>query len=206
MLLNIISINIAIFSYIAFSLYYSNKQNIKKPSLNYYQTLPLSLFNLFICLPCTSFIWNIFFNNNIIFNFKELLFIFPSILFGSIIFALIHYLFHRYKFLFKKIHSIHHKAIITKPFDALYTHPIEFIFGMVLPFLYSSYLFNLSFITSNIVFIIIIHENVQSHTTYSNVINEHNYHHRLFNVNYDSFPYIFSKYITKSYVKKKYIN
>jgi hypothetical protein len=90
--------------------------------------------------------------------------------------------------------------------DALYTHPLEFIFGMILPFLFSSYLFNLSFFTSNIVFIISIHENIHAHVTYTNVISEHNYHHRLFNVNYDSFPYIFSKYITKSFLKKKYLN
>jgi len=207
MLLNIISINIAILSYIVFTLYYSNKPNIKKSSLNYYQTLPLSLFNLFVCLPFTTFIWNIFFSNtNIIFNLKELLFIIPSIVVGSTIFTLIHYLLHRCKLLYKKIHSIHHKAIITKSFDALYVHSIEFIFGMILPFLFSCYLFNLSFFTSNVVFIISIHENIRAHATYTNIISEHNYHHRLFNVNYDSFPYIFSKYITKSFIKKKYLN
>ena len=207
MLLHFVSVGIAILSYVGFSLYYSDKTNTIKPTLNYYQTLPLSLFNLFICLPFTTFIWNIFFSNTyIIFKFKELFFIFSSIFVGSIIFALIHYLFYRIKFLYKKIHYIHHSAIITKPFDALYSHPCEFIFSMILPFLFSSYLFNQSFITSNIVYIITIHENIYAYATFTNVISEHNYHHHLFNVNYDSFPYLFSKYITKSFIKKKYLN
>ena len=53
----------------------------------------------------------------------------------DIYFYLWHRLMHENKFLYKKIHKIHHRATTPFPSEYLYTHPIEWIVGMIGPFI-----------------------------------------------------------------------
>lgn len=45
------------------------------------------------------------------------------------------------------------------------------------------------------------YESVKGHTPFINhlISSKHNLHHKLLNVNYDNYPYIFVKYIFKTY-------
>ena len=43
-------------------------------------------------------------------------------------------LMHKNKFLYEKVHIIHHKASNPFPADYLYEHPLEWIMGLLGPF------------------------------------------------------------------------
>jgi len=53
----------------------------------------------------------------------------------DVYFYLWHRLMHENKFLYKKIHKIHHRATTPFPSEYLYVHPIEWIVGMIGPFI-----------------------------------------------------------------------
>jgi sterol desaturase/sphingolipid hydroxylase (fatty acid hydroxylase superfamily) len=195
----------AILMYCASIIYftYTTKNCSKTPTLSYKKTIFLALFNLFICLPIFNMIFARLISATITSNlsFIELLLILPCSLISSSLVGIIHYFLHKIKLLYKKIHMVHHKAVITQPLDSIYVHPAEFIFSMILPFTLIPFLLGLHTIATCIMQTIAIYENVKSHISYEGHISEHNYHHKLFNVNYDSFPYWLGKYILKSYKK-----
>ena len=198
-------------TYIFFIKYYNYKLNKTYDKKNYTlsdsKTCYLALFNLLIMTPIILYFWLNYFNYNnnylFIFTLFDILNIIPSILLISLLFAFIHYIFHKIPFLYKYIHKLHHQAVITKPSDCLYVHPIEYLLTMAFPLLFSCFLFKLNIISMFVVIVISIHENVYSHYSDDTMTSEHNFHHLLFNVNYDGYPYLFSKYI--GVYKKKII-
>tara|TARA_B100000029_G_C17149352_1_gene805419 strand:- start:171 stop:665 length:495 start_codon:yes stop_codon:yes gene_type:complete len=68
----------------------------------------------------------------------------PIICFTQIIFVLIvddfffyllHRIMHESKYIYKKIHKIHHRANVPIPLEYIYVHPLEWMSGMIGPFL-----------------------------------------------------------------------
>ena len=203
-------ISSCIFTYLITMLYYTIRTihtiHMKKSTLSHLDVLSLACLNLFIVFPhviMIRFLLQIvpyYPTNYLQFTIQTILFI-PCLMFSSLIFAIIHYYLHKIKIFYNKIHIIHHRAVITKPMDSLYVHPLEFIFSMIIPIMLSCYIFNMSLLYTLLITIISIHENVHSHLTLETETTQHNYHHKLFNVNYDSYPYLLSKYVWHSYKK-----
>ncbi len=197
-----------IFTYI-FSIAYYSQYNTKNYTLSYNDVFKLVYINLFVSLPVCVFSYFQLFSVNYYpySTINEIFYMILSLFLISILFGLIHFCFHKNKYLYINYHVIHHKAIITKPIDSLYVHPVEFLLGMIFPVFFCIYTFNLSLIGIFIVMIISINENVKGHLTMKNASScqswsQHNYHHKLYNVNYDSYPYLLSKYVWKSYKDK----
>ena len=107
---------------------YSNKQKI-----HYF----FSLISI-VCINIIGFesyfqgYTKLYFNSNIFFNFKEILYlviqlpidIFVSLLINSTVFYLYHRLVHT-KYLYKYIHRYHHAYLNPEPFDSLIGHPLD---------------------------------------------------------------------------------
>ena len=103
-----------------------------------YSRSPLICMNISILMLITG-LGLYYFSDYIIKDFNGV----PILIFEIIIvlmiddiyFYLWHRLMHENKFLYKKIHKIHHRAITPFPSEYLYTHPIEWIVGMIGPFI-----------------------------------------------------------------------
>jgi len=190
--------------YFIFILYYSDKPYQKIATLSLSQTVPLCVFNLLITLPVALYGWTRFcpIKQDYPFDVLNVIKMIPTIFVGSFIFGVVHYIFHRITFLYNNIHKLHHRAIVTKPFDCLYVHPLEFVFTMIYPIMFAMTIFKLHIMLMYITVVFALHENVYAHFTHEDSTSEHNYHHKLFNVNYDSYPFIFGKFITKTYMKR----
>lgn len=101
-----------------------------KPLRQLYHKLPLILLNMFLTTFCTCFAVYYFAS---IFNtsypsFEVCLLQFAIVvIFDDIYFYFYHLLFHKVKFLYKRIHSIHHRAGAPFPLELYYFHPLEVI-------------------------------------------------------------------------------
>lgn len=105
-------------------------QSSHKPLLNLYRRLPLILFNMALttlsaCLAVYYF-KGIF--NTLIPSFGIFVLQFTIIvIFDDIYFYFYHLLLHKVKFLYRKIHSIHHLPHAPFPLELYYFHPLELI-------------------------------------------------------------------------------
>lgn len=63
----------------------------------------------------------------------------------EIIFFYLHYLFHKQRYLYKKIHYKHHKWIDPVAVSALYAHPIEVIFCNYMPLIIGFFITHFNF-------------------------------------------------------------
>ena len=99
---------------------------------------PLICLNIFILMFVTGMGLH-YFSDFIIKDYNGIsLFIFEIIvvlMIDDMYFYLWHRLMHENKFLYKKIHKIHHQATTPFPSEYLYTHPVEWIVGMLGPFI-----------------------------------------------------------------------
>ena len=105
------------------------------------------LFNLIIITPkynllimCLLFPLGIIAISNFVIipfdKFQILLFqIIVILIFDDFYFYWFHRLMHSNKFFFEKVHIIHHKASNPFPADYLYEHPVEWIIGLLGPFI-----------------------------------------------------------------------
>ena len=50
-------------------------------------------------------------------------------------FYILHRIMHENKYIYKKIHKIHHRANVPIPFEYIYVHPFEWMSGMIGPFI-----------------------------------------------------------------------
>jgi len=50
-------------------------------------------------------------------------------------FYILHRIMHENKYIYKKIHKIHHRANVPIPFEYIYVHPLEWMSGMIGPFI-----------------------------------------------------------------------
>jgi len=118
--------------------YKIQKRKIK--SSTFYKRLPLIFFNIFL-LIVTSFIGLFFFldivhyeasTNNPLHILLQLFIIFVI---DDVYFYFLHLFMHKNKFILRKIHSIHHRAITPVALEYMYVHPLEWLSGYVGPFL-----------------------------------------------------------------------
>lgn len=102
------------------------------------ERLPLILFNLALLTTITAV--GLYFGQGF-FTYQT-----PSFVWGLFQFVLIimlddlyfywyHRILHENKYLLAKIHSIHHRASTPFPFEYIYVHPFEWMFGYVGPFI-----------------------------------------------------------------------
>ena len=61
--------------------------------------------------------------------------LFVILLFDDTFFYFLHRLMHENKYIYKKIHKIHHRANSPIPIDYLYVHPLEWMSGFIGPFI-----------------------------------------------------------------------
>ena len=116
-----------------------SKIQVKKISYEtFLKRIPLCLFNIFVLI----------FLNIIALQFLDDIFlkeyISPTIIIVEVLIVLavddfFFYLLHRYmhtnKFIYKKIHKIHHRANTPIPIEYIYVHPLEWMSGMIGPFI-----------------------------------------------------------------------
>jgi len=115
----------------------------------------------------------------------------------DIYFYLWHRLMHENKFLYKKIHKIHHRATTPFPSEYLYVHPIEWMVGMIGPFIGIFLLEGVSLYSFWMILIIRnlheldIHSGLKSsyltkYFPFSGTNEHHDMHHAYLNGNYAS--------------------
>jgi sterol desaturase/sphingolipid hydroxylase (fatty acid hydroxylase superfamily) len=145
----------------------TNKFPRKKPTLTKLKMMPI-VFNNFLL----TFLFISFYEKYTIVNYTldiTDIFKIPIIMFIlNINFTFTHYILHKNKLLYSNIHYIHHQLKITDGFGALYSHPIEHIFGNILSMALPIYLCNLNY-TSMCIFInIATIQTVWGHVHFSN--------------------------------------
>lgn len=99
---------------------------------------PLILFNVSI-LIVLNVIGIKFFHTIFLTEFNSYLYLGYEVLFVLIIddffFYVLHRMMHESTYIYKKIHKIHHRANTPMPFEYIYVHPLEWMSGMIGPFL-----------------------------------------------------------------------
>ena len=161
--------------------------------------------NLLIILPFYCMIWSIY-NTSI---YKEsslslynLLSLGLSLITTYIIFTAYHYILHKIEFLYRNIHYVNHRSYISSPIDVLYMHPVEYISNLVIINVII-YLYMDNIYTIYLYIFILININVYRHLTIKYFNTTNNIHHKLYYVNYDTYPYYIGKYILKNYKENK---
>tara|TARA_Y100000590_G_C15684188_1_gene1000965 strand:- start:383 stop:1075 length:693 start_codon:yes stop_codon:yes gene_type:complete len=118
----------------------SRIQAQSRTDLNYLNDhLPLIIFNV-LTLMLFVFIGFYFFKDSII-NQESisilgiLLQLFVILLFDDTFFYFLHRLMHENKYIYTKIHKIHHRANSPIAIDYIYVHPLEWMSGFIGPFI-----------------------------------------------------------------------
>ena len=124
--------------------------------------------------------------------------VFIIFIIDDIFFYFVHRLIHVNKFLYKKIHRIHHEANMPVAIDYIYAHPLEWMVGYIGPFIgillyggISIYTFWLYLIIRNL-HEIFIHSGIHSSSFLYKIIpfaannKHHDLHHEKYNCNYAS--------------------
>ena len=139
----LLSINLygLLYSYliVAKNLYNSNKIQSKDIGLEVLKNrIPLISFNVTI-LILLNVIGLYFFQNLFIKEFKSysvLIFeVLTVLIIDDLFFYFLHRIMHENKYIYKKIHKIHHRANVPIPIEYIYVHPFEWMSGMIGPFL-----------------------------------------------------------------------
>ena len=120
---------------------YSSNSKIQQKKIDYStlkKRLPLILFNISV-LMLFNYIGIRYFDyiflkdyNSIIICLFEVLFV---LIIDDFFFYVLHRGMHESKYIYKKIHKIHHRANVPIPFEYIYVHPLEWMSGMIGPFL-----------------------------------------------------------------------
>jgi len=183
-----------VLSYTVFSIYcyyidVISEKSIENRNLNlekYDRAIQLVIFNVFV----VSYLF--FYLSNTIYNPRD----FNSILsirdlcicnyMSQLLFYLIHRIFHKVPFLLK-YHKVHHEFKEPLGIRAAYTHPIDFVFGNLIPlgitpFLLDTDIYTTCAITMYSVYATIIIEH--SNHNHNNI--HHIRHHKYYNYNFGS--------------------
>ena len=115
-------------------------QKRKIKSQTFYKRLPLIFLNIVLlilisCIGLYFFLDIIDYQTSIqnpIYILAQLFIIF---FIDDIYFYFLHAFMHKNKFILKKIHSIHHRAITPVALEYMYVHPLEWMSGYIGPFL-----------------------------------------------------------------------
>ena len=133
-------------------------------------------------------------HTSMLITFFEVLFI---LIVDDMFFYVLHRLMHENKYIYRKIHKIHHRASTPFPSEYLYTHPLEWMTGMIGPFIgifllqgVSIYSFWLILIIRNL-HELDIHSGLKSsyltkYFPFSGTNEHHDLHHSILDGNYAS--------------------
>jgi len=154
----------------------------------YWKIIPLVLFNLFI----TSLVFNLIifkllhYNNNPYYPIRLSYSLFKLSFykyFVDIPFYISHRLFHT-KYLYK-YHKKHHEIKAPVGISALYSHPIDYIFGNLVPIFIPLIFLNIDFVSLHIwTFFTIFATIYESHGGFENLSEFHDFHHKYFKYNF----------------------
>jgi sterol desaturase/sphingolipid hydroxylase (fatty acid hydroxylase superfamily) len=162
------------------------------------KVIPLVFFNLYIVSPlplCIIYnLLNIFGRSiNYYLLIPEFILLY---LLSDLLFYITHYIFHIPKFY--KYHKIHHQLTSPIGFSAIYAHPLEFVFGNILPVGLPLILLSTPNILAYIwTFLSIIETILKAHGGYTNFSEYHDIHHKLFKYNYGTSEIWDSLFATK---------
>ena len=163
------------------------QHNDRNDILNtYHKVIPLVFFNLFITFLFLSFIFvnfieyvNCPYYPNRFSIYKLLFYKF----FVDIPFYLAHKLFHT-KYLYR-FHKVHHQIKAPIGISALYLHPVDLIFGNIIPIFVPFILLKPDFITIHLFnFLTIFNTIYESHGGFENLSEFHDIHHKLSRYNF----------------------
>ena len=106
-------------------------------------------FNVFILIGL-NIIALVFFRDIFIKDFVSIPLLLLEVMFvlfiDDMFFYFLHRLMHENKFIYRKIHKIHHRANVPIPIEYIYVHPLEWMSGMIGPFLGMIIIGKISFI------------------------------------------------------------
>ncbi len=129
------------YSYLVVQKNFYNSYKIQTKNLDVeilFNRIPLVIFNVSV-LIILNVIGLYFFKDIFIKNFHSypiiLLEVFAVLLVDDFFFYFLHRLMHENKFIYRKIHKIHHRANVPMPIEYIYVHPFEWMSGMIGPFL-----------------------------------------------------------------------
>lgn len=167
------------------SVYYLiNKNNIKysHPVLRYYEYGVKTWSCLIFTNVLSSYIGeNINIDEYILYNeiIKQIIFLFLFDLW----FYCVHYSFHKYKFLYKKFHYVHHIAVEASPLDGIVSDPIEGFMSFNLPGVILSNMLNIHVVTQ---YLIIFIAHLSIFVNHSFLDKRHLNHHKKIKYNFSS--------------------
>jgi len=177
--------------YIFDSIQYFNKYKVQSKyssiSSSFNSIIKLVLFNQLI----TPFIAFLLFNFYSFPSIPDIYTIIIDIIMFIFIIEILFYYSHRLlhiPYLYKKIHSIHHKYTAPNALISLYAHPIEYIISNILPVMIGPLLCKSHIITIWIWILISLFNAMTVHSGYKIFFipnsTKHDYHHKLFKCNF----------------------
>lgn len=181
----IIYLNI-IFSYLLFSTYcvYQDSYDNKNVIVLYKKAYKNVLFNLFVVTYIVLYITTklvIHRQFNIFYSIRDFII---SMYFSQIIFYIIHRCFHT-KYLYK-FHKVHHEYKRPLGFTAAYAHPIDYIFGNMIPLGVMPFILGSDIYTTNLFISVVLYNTIIVDHTYQKEYKHHQLHHKYFKYNYGS--------------------
>jgi len=103
---------------------------------------------------------------------------------ADFLFYILHRILHIQSF-YKHIHYIHHRVRNPIGMAALYAHPLEIYMGNIFPLFLPAYLIMTNTFTFCVwMFAIIVETVITSHSSYQNMSEFHDNHHKLYRYNY----------------------
>lgn len=161
----------------------------------YFKALPLVLLNIFVSIPIILILFQYFHFIFKPFSFTQLLYFPLYLVVTDFAFYICHYSFHTTKlFNLYKYHKVHHQ--FTKPISisSIYLHPIDLLFGNIVPLFAPIFIFPSSFIILYFwTFFTIFETTYGAHSGIKNRGEEHDIHHKYFKYNYGSAFYLSDK-------------
>ena len=140
-LLTLINIYGFLYSYLITDKLFFTKNKIQSKMISFSvlkERTPLVLFNIIILMILTV-IGLVFFREYYIKDYISITYVVLEVIFVLIIddffFYILHRKMHENKYIYKKIHKIHHRANTPIPFDYIYVHPFEWLSGFIGPFI-----------------------------------------------------------------------
>lgn len=165
----------------------------------YKKCLPLVLFNIFVCIPLIlCFPFNMFLSP---FNYWQV-YHFPLLLFlVDFTFYFFHYLFHHPRLYV--FHKVHHQIRRPVCISALYLHPVDLIFGNILPLFLPVFIVGSSYEVLCVwTFFTVFETTYGAHSGIKGRGDNHDMHHKIFVKNYGSGLYICDR-LLKTYLSLK---
>lgn len=151
---------------------------------DYLKMIPLVSFNLLIAYPVFK-LTEINIQRRERYSQCPIEYFLCWLLFSDILFFTIHFSFHKIKYLYDKIHSIHHQYKYTYGLGAIYAHPLDFLLANLVPTFTFVWLYPPSDLMAYFIILFSTSYTVLiSHSGFKFVDDSHLKHHLFFKKNY----------------------